>query len=364
MSHASGHPLTAPVLGPRTLDTITVLAENEGKRLHILRATGDAEEQAETPPSFPTVAWIDIGTDASHSGILRATGWGHEGHDNEPRMTVVCNFLNRCVLPYLEGSGGFGNSVSGRYAIELHDTYTYLDRPAAYAHDDAGWEAAHRNTMVFSRGATDAHPTLIPDPFQMTNYAGKLDEIVDTKPWEEKTPAMFFAGTTTGSRDAVRNQRVRRCVWSLGHRDVAHFYITRIAQMDPRAALLAVPRLSEVLHDVFPEGHHVNYRVAANIAGNTCSWSRVPAVLRTRSVLFDYAQPDVQWFSGALREGTHYVSVSDDDVLTRFHEYVHDKIKCQAMCDAANRFAASFTRPMHAAIYFKTLLQTAAINSK
>lgn len=340
----------------RNTDLIHFLAGQEGRRLRSWPHVHDEDPESSLPPPR-TVSWIDVQKNPLN-GRLRAVGRGHSGHDNAGRMPVVCSFFDNLVLPYLgpETAAGIADRT---YAIELHDTYTYLDRPEErMIRDDSEWDRHYGNVMVFSRDRFHAHPVLVPDPYQMTNFGGALDVMMDTVPWQNKAEKMFFAGTTTGNRDPRKNERIKKCVWSLNHRDVADFYITHVAQMDPRKALAAVPDLSRVYMKRFAQDHHTNYRIAVNIAGNTCSWSRIPMIMKTRSVLFDFYTRDTQWYGPAMQDGLHYVSVELDNVLQKFETYRRDEARCNSMCDAANNFVASFTRSVHAAEYMKHLLES------
>jgi len=337
----------------RNADHICFLASQEGRRLRARRISGeDDDTDALSVP--PTVSWIDISRDSA-SGRLKAVGSGHGGHENEGRMQYVCAFLDRMVLPYMEEAGG---RLAGRYAIELHDSYTYLEHLPP---DDLN--RAYDNVMVFSRDRTHAHPVLIPDPFQMTNFGGGLDRLEDRVAWKDKEDRMFFAGTTTGNRDPSKNERIKKCVWSLQHRDVADYFITHVAQMDMRDALRAVPDLSRVIRGRLAQDHHTRYRVAVNIAGNTCSWSRVPMVMKTRSVLFDYYCDDMTWYYPAMQDGLHYVSVDGENVLQKHAEVAGNESRCNAICDAANIFVANYTRSVHAAAYMKHLLEASVYHN-
>lgn len=310
-------------------------------------------------------------------------------------MDFVCSFLNRMVLPCCrDREDGMSAVCPGVYAIELHDGYTYRARDCCTTSPSSAYmentkdeerndallldsvERAYDNVMVFSRRRTDVHPTLIPDPHQMSNYGGIADKR-DATPWEKKKPAMFFAGTTTGHKDPLKNARVRACAWSMSRRNIAHFYLTRAAPgTDARALVASYPHLpgfgETVLHAPFAPDTHHGYRVALNVPGNTCSWSRVPAILNSRTLLFDVRQPDMSWWYPALVEGTHYVGVDlpDDEngtagsspnpLVDKFRRAISDGKRAASMCDAANEVAALFTRSIHAAEYMKHLLEASA----
>lgn len=353
-----------PASLPPSSAVIERLAGHEGRRLDLnaFRSGETPDDDGDATVIPDTVSYILL-TSSEKSGRLHAVGQpgSFESHDNAPRMPFVCAFLNRMVLPYMSSAASHALAKRcGRLAIELHDTYKDSCSAGATIYDR---DSAFRNTLVFSRDQDHKYPVLIPDPFQMGNYGNMLDTTADRVDWREKTPKMFFAGTTTGHRDPTKNERIRRCVWSLDHRDIADFFVTRIAQMDPRQALSAVPALARTLNHRFSEDHHTKYRIGANIAGNTCSWSRIPAVMNTRTVLFDFAYPDVAWYSPAMRDGVHYVSVNDDNVVAKYHEYVADARKCAAMADCANALVRDYMRPVHAAQYTRHLLETAVENS-
>lgn len=334
----------------RPRDLIVHLATQEGRRVTPLRSSD--EHAAQRAPC--SLAYVCVEDAPSGRGI-HARGIGHAGHDNAARMPFVCAFLNAHVLPYVEDAG----AVRGVYPIELHDTYTYLRDHRGQPADPDADDRIYAGALVFSRAREHGGPAVFPDPFQMCAYGGALNAR-DTIPWERKKPRMFFAGTSTGSHDPMQNARVRACVWSLNHRDVADFRITRIAQMNAATAFRRVPELTEIISSTVPADAHTAYRIGVNVPGNTCSWSRVPEVLASRTVLFDFLQGDVQWYSPALQDGVHYASVDYANLLQTYARYVNDVRACTHMCDHANRFVDAFLRPVHAAQYAKRLLETAA----
>jgi len=338
----------------QSTDLIQFLGEQEGRRLRPLRVE-DVTTTDDPRSRSRSVLHVQI---EGRTCRPLETEEVVARHPNGPRMRVVCDFLNRLVLPCCDES-----KPDGVYPIELHDSYTYgrsLGDTRTTTETDRD-ERSYANTLVFARDRRHSHPVLFPDPFQITNYGGTTDR-PDVVPWEKKKPVLFFAGTTTGNLDPTCNARVRACVWSLAHRDTTEFYLTRVAQMDAADLFARVPESRRVVHDPVHFAHHHGYRAAFNVAGNTCSWSRVPAVLSSRSVLFDLHQRDMSWWYPALQDGTHYVSVRDvgDDLLREHAMVVSNKARCVSLCDAANKVARDFTRSVHAAQYAKHLFETAA----
>lgn len=130
--------------------------------------------------------------------------------------------------------------------------------------------------------------------------------------------------------------------------------------MTPKALRAAEPRCDEFMRDPLPHTACFEYRANVNLPGNTCSWSRVPLVLGSRSLLFDLAHADMAWYYPALQEGTHYVGFAALDALpAKFAAAMADPVRCQVMTDNANRFCSAFAMSNHAAQYWKHLLEHA-----
>lgn len=349
-------------------DTIENLGRLEGKRFDI--CPNDNDEHCDEISR--TIKFIRV-TQRSETlpNLLWARGEeGFKNHDNAPRMPFVCSFLNLFVLPCLSPQASNALKRKQFIPIELHDTCKdsigNVNNNNNGDSRDSHLNDSYKNTWVFSRDRAHESPVLIPDPYQMSNYGGMLDRIDDRVPWANKIPKMFFSGTTTGDRDPKKNERIQRCIWSLDNREISEFYITHVAQMDVRHALSEVPRLSRAIQKRFPEDHHTKYRIAANIAGNTCSWSRIPAVMCTKSVLFDFEHPDVEWYSPALKDGVHYVNIDRErgsSLRDRFHYYVSDENKSRFITDNANSFVREYMRSIHAAQYMRHLIESSAYHS-
>lgn len=325
------------------IDAISYLAQAEARRFRPIRDTSEVLELAEAGRALP---YIEV--TRSQEGRLVARGYGHEGHDNEPRMAFMCDFFERKVLPMVDPDV----DVKGVYRIELHDSYSYLA---------AGTREAHANSLGFARpqGVRDGVAT-IPDPYHIADFGGILS-IPDNVPWSSKMPLMFFAGSTTGAKTPAENERIRACVWSLEHRSVAHFLVTNIVQMDPATALRDVPSLKYALHAPVAVQDHFNYKYQVNIAGNTACWSRVPMILASSCLMFNLRQQDVMWYYPALRDGDHFLGADDfDDLLQKRAFCTQNDKTCQRIVANANSFVENFLRPRHATSYTVQLLENAA----
>lgn len=321
------------------IDVISTLAHAEGRRIRPMR---DADVGTRLP-------FFTIGK--NQQGRWLATGRNAAGHDNEGRMPFVVDWLNDSVLPMTDPSANIG----GSYRIELHDSYTYLNdkRP-------------HDNALVFGRPVDDhgRRVALIPDTFQMGDYSGLVDASKRARhlvPWNQKTPKVFFAGSTTGDRDPKENERIRACLWSLRHPEETRFVITNIVQMDPLTALRDVPSLRQALSPPVAVDAHWTYKYQANIAGNTACWSRVPMIMASSCLMMHLRQLDVQWFYPALADGIHYVGVDDfDDFLTKRTHCMANDAWCKEIVSRANRFVDDYLTSDMAAAYMVQLLEAAA----
>ena len=320
------------------------LAQTEGAHVRPIRdPEGDERQGAEAPAI--RVPWFRIGRDAM--GRLVASGHAFVGHDNEPRMPFLVQWLQRRVLPLVDAEA----DVTGCYRVELHDSYSYLPTRGMYD-----------NVLTFARpqGARE-RVGLIPDPYQVAAYGGATD-VPDGVRWEAKHPTLFFAGATTGARDPAVNARIRACLWSLQQpTDVAHMRITSVVQMPPDLVRRAVPRLDDILAPHVPLQDHHLHRYQVNIVGNTACWSRVPMVMASRSVLFHVRHPDGLWYYPLLRDGEHYVGVDSLDALLGARRRCEaDPRGCARMADAANAFVRQQLQPRHADTYMAQFLEAAA----
>ena len=329
-------------------DSIEVLAKAEGRRICPVNEDELDELDADLGRKVPAFR-----IDRSGGGFVAEFLDRDPGHDNVGRIPFIRDFLNRRVLPMVERSV----DVTGAYRIELHDSYSYLEGSHLY-----------KNVLSFGR-ATDAAEhsvALMADPYHMGDFGGLVNAMsLDDVPWEAKAPKLFFAGTTTGSRIPQSNERLKACVWSLDHRDVADMHITKVAQMDVGEILSAFPRFSETMHAPFAPVDHFPYKYQVNIAGNTACWSMLPMVLASKSVLV-HCEPhgrDVMWYYPMLKAGEHYVSANSsggEDLLLAHRYCVNNDAECRATTARANSIARSLFHSGTAATYASILLEASA----
>ena len=316
------------------IDVICMLAQHEAKR-----AGGVLAESA----SFPQ---IQIRRDGNRYAV---NGVNHAGHDNEDRMDVVCRYIRERVLPNVDSA----TNVSGTYKIELHDTMQPTDK-----------NEGSLGSFCFSRSRHERgdYP-LIPDEFQMRDYSGLLSDYSDPLSWDRKQPKALFCGTTTGDRNPAKNERLQACDWAARHgRGYSDFRITKVAQMRREDVVAAYPDT----HDKFSAPHvpiekHYEYRYLVNIAGNTCSWNRVPLIMNSRSLMLHTYHPDMTWYYLAMREGEHYVSTKVGEGLAGTMQfYESNPQEAQLITRNANRFVKQFMGAPSAILYMTMLLENVA----
>jgi hypothetical protein len=354
------------------LEAVEVLAGAEARRVRCFRSVTALLED-ETGGGTFRVPYVTIEASAP-GGRLRASGHRCEGHDNEARMPYVCDWLNRCVLPRVDPACAVGVAASqsaggAALRLELHDSYSYLPGAREY-----------RDCLTFARPRHARESVaLLPDPYQTSDYGGLLHavrahrtragvSVPGAVAWEAKMPRVLFAGTTTGDRDPAKNERIAACVWARAHApDIADMWITSIAQMEPSAAHAAVPGLRHVLRPPVQPADHWAYRYVANLAGNTCCWSRLPMILASSSLCVDVPPaaatvdaaggPDMNFWHPLLHDGEHFVSTPLERLRERVQECEADPARCKRMVASANRFADGFLTADVAAVYARRLIE-------
>lgn len=332
---------------------ISYVARAEGRRVRPIRDEDELNEMdAEIGRAVPV---LDVTRDTLSGRLVVRGRLRASEHDNAPRLPMMANWMQHAVLPMLDGEGR--NDLVGSWRIELHDSYSYLHGRPAY-----------REVLSFGRvpDAEERRVALLPDPYHIGDFGGLLYRARRglVVPWSDRKPSLFFAGTTTGSRDPALNERIRACVWSLGRRDIATMYITNIAQMTYEAARAAWPELPQVLHRPVEVEEHFRWRYQVNLAGNTACWSRLPMIMSSGSLLVHARGGDAMWYYPLLREGEHYVAAetSDGRSLEQAHAWCSARdADCQRIAASAARLADDLFKPAVAASYAAELLLEASM---
>ena len=273
---------------------------------------------------------------------------GHHGHDNEGRAPLICDFLKTSVLANMDSEV----DASGIYPIELHDSYTYL--PSA-------GDAKYKGALTFSKNMKHGHTILFPDPYQIAGYGGMLG-VQDTIEFSKKQDIVLFAGTTTGSRNPMFNDRINACRWAVDKRPQYQFYITHVAQMSIED-VRSFAKTDAIFHAPISHVDHFQCKYIFNIRGNTCCWSRVPMILNSNSLMLNLSHEDGTWYYPVLQESVHYVNVNDMNSLTSVVEQCsNDPAFCHGIVKNAKTFVKNYCGQVHAAYYAKCLFEAMAHN--
>jgi hypothetical protein len=269
-----------------------------------------------------------------------------ERHDNADRLPFLATYLSQNVFPGIPSSV----NLEGFYNVELHDTYSYLDKDFTY-----------KNCLVWSKRKKDTDVVLIPDLYQLINYSNKLEKN-DAVPWESKKEKVGFFGTTTGSTDPLKNERIKMCLWGLNNKDIADFYITKVAQIDHVVLKSAVPNFNSITHPHVPPEYLHNYRYLLDVPGNTCSWDRVPLILNSKSLLFKMPCDDMCWYYPLLHDKEHYVGcvVADStntstSIRGTYNYYMNNTKEGLRIIEQANSFTKKYLGVSQAIKYLQAM---------
>lgn len=252
--------------------------------------------------------------------------FNYQSHDNAPRMHFVLNYLHHNVFPFIQGD------LSGCYNIQLHDTYTYLNDGIDYT-----------DVLCFGKRKRDKGPVQIPDCYFLGNWGGKYHSWrlennggIDKMRWEDKMSKIVFAGTTTGSRDPKTNERIQTCLWARD-KDQCDFYITNIAQIEPKVIFKDIPDFKYIYRPPIPLSEQVKYRYQLVINGNTCRWN--PDVYFTNTLAFHYPSNDMLWYYPFLRDKQEFIDVDKNNMINTLTYYENNHKEAKFIIDNAKHIA-------------------------
>lgn len=328
----------------------------QGLKLEIQKKVDDVDV---TLPVFQIIYKEDNANEDGNRNlrdVVEVKIGNYKDHDNASRMIYFSHYLQQKVFPFLSYTSL--SHLQGYYNIELHDSYTYLE----------GCHDKYKNCLVWSKDKDDDGPILLPDIYHLANYGNRLEQCIDKRAWESKErDKIGFWGTTTGNRDPLHNERINRCFWFEEHdpsHEVSDCFITRIAQMTLRQILDAHPRFASIYAKPVTIEEQFAYKILLDIPGNTCSWDRIPMILRSNSLLFRFPCADVCSYHHLLKEYIHYVPVTQDDVLEKRKYYIEHPEETKSIIRNANAFAREFCTGDAAQRYMIGLFTGIAENQK
>lgn len=203
---------------------------------------------------------------------------------------------------------------------------------------------------------------LIPDPdFAATNGYAAFREIcaASIPPWAERSPKIFWRGSTTGHRlwnppedgqpDDLR--WLARLALCLACReaevaDICDVGIANLVQL-PEPHLQARIRASGLMRDPVPRALFFKNRAAFDIDGNSNAWSGLFCSLLGGSCVFKVASRDGyrQWYYDHLRPWDNYVPIEADlrDLPKAVAWFRENQGEAEHIADRGRRLALGMT---------------------
>jgi hypothetical protein len=262
-------------------------------------------------------------------------------HDNAPRMELFKTYMKTAILPNIT------NAIAGYYNIELHDSYTYLNKPFQY-----------NNILTFSKFKLDKGPILIPDPYMMVNWGNQLSSINDPLQWDEKIDKVCFYGTTTGIKTPILNQRINLCIEGINS-DIYDFKITKVAQMSVDEIVKYTG--NDVWKSIYssvpiPPQEQMKYKFHLVVDGNTSRfdvWN-----YKTNSLTFKYKSNEMLWYYPLLQDTVQYVDVDSNNMKNKYLYYLNNKNDAQRIIANSKAFADTIFKPSIHTQYTTALFQS------
>jgi len=279
-------------------------------------------------------------------GRYAISSFNYENHDNAPRMKLLEQYLSYAVLPNIDPS----LNVAGYYNVQLHDSYTYLNDGKDY-----------KDVLVFTKYKGDKDPILLPDPYMICNWGNMLDGINDATPWDAKAEKVIFCGTTTGSRDPLKNERIDLCTWAKDKRNWLDCYITKVAQMNPAHVQAVIPDFSNITKSHISIPDQLNYRYHLAVDGNTCKFD--VWYYKTNNIVMKYPSKEMLWYYPLMQSDVHYVDVNKDNIKSKFDFFNNNKDYAVVMMYNAKKFAQAMFRPIMHQTYTIHLFESMATNT-
>jgi hypothetical protein len=270
--------------------------------------------------------------------------FNYETHDNWTRMNLYIQYFKHAIFPSLDKN----KDISGFYNIELHDSYTYLNKPFKY-----------KDVLTFSKFKSDIHTTLIPDPYMVLNWNDH--KVTDNKLWSIKDPKVCFYGTTTGNRDPLRNRRINICLWALD-KPFYDFKITKVAQMQEydiinKVGLDKWRRISS--HPVQIEDQLQN-KFHFLTDGNTCKFD--VWYFNTNTLNFKDESMDMLWYYPMMRNKEHFVEVNENNIENMRQYYFNNHKEAEYIIHNAKTLSSELFKPYNHMYYTTMLFDTIAEN--
>lgn len=315
-----------------TKETIQYLAKINAKGLYPKR-------EEEINKSIPYVYVFK-----NNQGTWDIKPFNYESHDNWPRMNLYILYFKHAIFPNLHKD----KDITGYYNIELHDSYTYLNKPFQY-----------KDVLTFSKFKSDIHPTLIPDPYMVVNWNDQ--KVVDDKLWSNKDSSVCFYGTTTGHRDPLLNRRIKMCLWAL-EKPNYDFKITKVAQMSEFDIInkIGLDKWRRISASPVSIEDQLHYKFHFQPDGNTCKFD--VWYLNTNTLNFKDESVDMLWYYPMMRSKEHFVEVNENNIENMRLYYMNNPKEAEYIINNAKSLSRDLFKPYNHMLYTTMLFDTIAEN--
>lgn len=269
----------------------------------------------------------------------------YETHDNTIRMSLWLDYLKNMILPNIDSK----INLSGYYNIQLHDSPTYLNDGKNY-----------KNVLCFAKFKNDKGSILIPDPYMIQNWGNMLNNIDDKNEWINKKNKIVFAGTTTGKRDPLKNERINLCLWSLKNREYCDFNITNVAQMNIDNVKKIIIEFDKIYIPPVSIDDQIQYKYQLNIDGNTSKFN--VEQFKMNSVVMKYKSQDMLWYHPLIQNNVHYIEVNKDTIKDKFDFYNNNPNLANVMIYNSKKIVSELFRPIIHQMYSINLFESIGNN--
>lgn len=275
-------------------------------------------------------------------GKWDVVGHNYEKHDNAPRMALYQYYFKHAIFPNVSGN------ISGYYNIELHDSYTYLNRD----------RKMYDNVLTYSKFKDHKKPILIPDPYMVVSWNNLV--VNDSLPWVDKKDSVCFYGTTTGDRNPEKNRRIEMCLWALNKNEY-DFKITNVAQMTEGDIIskIGYQKWNSIYQrNKVPISDQLFNKFHFLPDGNTCKFDTW--YFNTNTLNFKDISKDMLWYYPMLMDKMHYVEVNEHTLEQQRMYYINNPREALFIIRNAKHLYENLFKPQNHMYYTSLLFETMA----
>jgi hypothetical protein len=265
-------------------------------------------------------------------------------NNNYIRKDIFLNILNEKIVPKLSIKNNFIININ------LHDICT-----------DTG-------TLTFGNN-TDNKSVLIPDIYQMYNYKDTIIDYNEELDFKNKINKIIFGGSTTGSIDIEKNERINTCIWGNINnwaKKNTNFKLTNIVQITNDQLSFYTRKNNINIESITGNNISINkqlkYKYILSIDGNTWAWDRPIWIMQSNSLFLKYESCNVGWYYNFLKEDIHYISVNTDNMEKKYNFFENNTNQALEIINNSKKFVKDYCSEEAWIFYFKSLLEEISYN--